>query len=85
MAGRRAPGLAAGPKAKPNLHKGRRPALRHGLVAMAFLNSKERKEPNQRERGLVLETPSEAFVAHWPGGQQPLYGTNPMVALACTT
>ncbi|CAE7296749.1 unnamed protein product [Symbiodinium pilosum] len=38
-------------------------AARHGLVAMAFLNSK-------------------AFVAHWPGGHQPLYGTNPM-AFAC--
>ncbi|CAE7602963.1 dpkA [Symbiodinium sp. KB8] len=38
-------------------------AAQHGLVAMAFLNSK-------------------AFVAHWPGGRQPLYGTNPM-AFAC--
>ena len=38
-------------------------AAKHGLVAMAFLNSK-------------------AFVAHWPGGLNPLYGTNPM-AFAC--
>ena len=38
-------------------------AAKHGLVAMAFLNSK-------------------AFVAHWPGGLHPLYGTNPM-AFAC--
>ena len=38
-------------------------AAKHGLVAMAFLNTK-------------------AFVAHWPGGLHPLYGTNPM-AFAC--
>lgn len=38
-------------------------ASEHGLLALAFLNSK-------------------AFIAHAPGGTNPIYGTNPM-AFAC--
>lgn len=62
---------------------------RHGLVAMAFLNTKARLSgPFRIILGLALKgkqpsNPSpvapQAFVAHWPGGLHPLYGTNPMV------
>lgn len=63
---------------------------RHGLVAMAFLNSQAwlairwpRLPCLPRDSLAPVDfhsTWSQAFVAHWPGGLHRMYGTNPMAS-----
>lgn len=50
------------------------------MVALAFLNSKARhgKTWNVWNGYAKHSALMQAFVAHWPGGLHPLYGTNPM-------